>query len=221
MSGDIVISKLGDPLGEACIVPETLKEGVIVADVVRVRPPEGILNRTAVTYMLNSQMIQQQFVALTKGTTRPRVNLVHIRSIRLLIPPVQEQRRIVEEIEKQFTRLEAGFAALKRVQANLKRYRAAVLKAAVDGRLVPAEAELARRDGRPYEPATELLKRILAERAPAGKLAKWPNSMPSANCQRTRNGNGHIGSLQCRIMGDLVMLPKGGSGLALGNLRGR
>ena len=53
-----------------------------------------------------------------------------------------EQQRIVAEIEKQFTRLEAGVAALRRVQANLKRYRAAVLKAACEGRLVPTEAEL-------------------------------------------------------------------------------
>ena len=45
------------------------------------------------------------------------------------------------EIEKQFTRLEAGVAALRRVQANLKRYRAAVLKAACEGRLVPKESE--------------------------------------------------------------------------------
>lgn len=44
-----------------------------------------------------------------------------------------EQRRIVAEIEKQFTRLEAGVSALRRVQANLKRYRAAVLKAACEG----------------------------------------------------------------------------------------
>ena len=52
---------------------------------------------------------------------------------------------IVAEIEKQFTRLEAGVAALRRVQANLKRYRAAVLKAACEGRLVPTEAELAKK----------------------------------------------------------------------------
>ncbi len=49
------------------------------------------------------------------------------------------------EIEKQFTRLKAGVAALRRVQANLKRYRAAVLKAACEGRLVPTEAASATR----------------------------------------------------------------------------
>ena len=58
-------------------------------------------------------------------------------------PPIAEQRRIVAEIEKQFTRLDASVAALKRVQANLKRYRASVLKAACEGKLVPTEAELA------------------------------------------------------------------------------
>ena len=48
------------------------------------------------------------------------------------------------------------------LSANLKRYRASVLKAAVEGRLVPTEAELARQEGRDYEPAAVLLERILA-----------------------------------------------------------
>jgi type I restriction enzyme S subunit len=76
----------------------------------------------------------------------------------------------VAELEKQFTRLEAGVAALRRVQANLKRYRAAVLKAACEGRLVPTEAALARsprstKNGPPaYETGEALLARILTER---------------------------------------------------------
>ena len=72
------------------------------------------------------------------------------------LAPLFEQRRIVAEIEKQFTRLDAGVAALKRMQANLKRYRASVLRAACEGRLaprIPAD-----------EPADRLLARILAER---------------------------------------------------------
>ena len=68
------------------------------------------------------------------------------------------------EIEKQFTRLDASVAALKRVQANLNRYRASVLKAACEGKLLPTEAELAEAEGRDYEPANRLLARILSER---------------------------------------------------------
>jgi type I restriction enzyme S subunit len=54
------------------------------------------------------------------------------------------------------------------VQANLKRYRAAVLKAACEGKLVPTEAELARQEGRTYETGAQLLDRILT-----GRREKW------------------------------------------------
>ena len=82
----------------------------------------------------------------------------------LPVPFIDEQRWIVGEIEKQFTRLEAGVTALRRVLTNLKRYRAAVLKAACEGRLVPTEAELAREESRSYETGEQLLQRILTER---------------------------------------------------------
>lgn len=82
----------------------------------------------------------------------------------VLLPPLQEQHRIVEVLESYLTRLDDAMATLERAQRNLKRYRASVLKAAVEGRLVPTEAELARKEGRVYEPASVLLERILAER---------------------------------------------------------
>lgn len=163
---------MGDPLGEACIVPDTLAGGVIVADVVRVRVPEDLVDKLAITYALNSEAVKKQLKDLTKGTTRPRVNLSHIREVRIPLPPREEQSRIVAEIEKQFTRLDAAVAALKRVQANLKLYRAAVLKAACEGRLVRTEAEIARREGRSYEPASVLLDRVLADRRSRWEVAQ-------------------------------------------------
>ena len=57
-----------------------------------------------------------------------------------------------------------GVANLKRVKANLKRHKAAILKAAVEGRLVLTEADLARRAGRSYETGAQLLQRILDTR---------------------------------------------------------
>ncbi|MEQ1853961.1 MAG: restriction endonuclease subunit S, partial [Chthoniobacteraceae bacterium] len=105
-----------------------------------------------------------------QGITQVNLNTGIVRAMHFPLAPRKEQRRIVAEIEKQFTRLEAGVAALRRVQANLKRYRAAVLKAACEGRLVPTEAALARsprstKNGPPtYEPGEALLARILTER---------------------------------------------------------
>jgi type I restriction enzyme S subunit len=98
------------------------------------------------------------------GGSLMRVRPTTLDEYPLPIPSVSEQQRIVEAIESYLTRLDNAVALLERVEEDLKRYRASVLKAAVEGRLVPTEAELARREGRSYEPASELLKRILAER---------------------------------------------------------
>jgi len=78
--------------------------------------------------------------------------------------PEDQQKHIVAEIEKQFSRLDEAVASLKRVKANLKRYKAAVLKAAVEGKLTEAW----RKQHPDTEPASELLQRILVERR-----AKW------------------------------------------------
>ena len=86
------------------------------------------------------------------------------RAVPFIAPPIDEQKHIVAEFEKQFSRLDEAVANLNRVKANLKRYRAAVLKAAVEGHLVETEAELARRERRGYEPGEQLLRRITENR---------------------------------------------------------
>jgi type I restriction enzyme, S subunit len=143
--------------------------------------PSAISSHYAYYYL---QRARQLAVNLSSGTTFQEISGAKAAVIPFPVAPTREQRRIVAEIEKQFTRLEAAVAALKRAQTNLKRYRAAVLMAAVEGRLVPTEAELARREGRSYEPASELLKRILAERRArweANQLAKFANARKLPN----------------------------------------
>ena len=96
------------------------------------------------------------------------------------LPPIEEQKEIVAAIETQFARLDDAVAALQRSRTRLKRYRASVLKAACEGRLVPTEAELARQEGRSYEPATVLLERIKTEReaAPGKKRSNAKTDAP-------------------------------------------
>ena len=87
-------------------------------------------------YLLDSLRLVQ----LDKSTAIPGLSRDDYSAVPVTIAPPDEQRRIVAEIEKQFSRLDEAVANLKRVKANLKRYKAAVLKAAVEGRLVPSEA---------------------------------------------------------------------------------
>jgi type I restriction enzyme S subunit len=122
----------------------------------------GSLHNRLLFYFLQSKY--SDINSRTKGIGIPHVNPQVLESIKLPIPSPSEQIRIVDEIEKQFTRLDACLAALKRVQGNLKRYRAAVLKVAGEGKLVPTESELAKKEQRKFETGTELLKRVLVER---------------------------------------------------------
>ena len=89
-----------------------------------------------------------------------RVRMDPLWRTRIPLAPLPEQHRIVAKIESLFAKLDEGVAALQRAQANLERYRASVLKAAVDGRLT----EQWRRENPSNETGAELLRRILAER---------------------------------------------------------
>ena len=105
------------------------------------------------------QSARELIVNYASGTTFLEISGKKAAQIPFPVAPLQEQECIVKEIEKQFTRLEAGVSALKHIQANLKRYRSSILKAACEGRLVPTEAELTRQEGRSYESADVILKR--------------------------------------------------------------
>jgi type I restriction enzyme S subunit len=112
------------------------------------------------------QAIRYTIAQLTRNAVGdiPGLSKTHILNHQVAFPPLPEQHRVVQALDSYLSQLDEAGTTLERVQRNLKRYRAAVLQAAVEGRLVPTEAELARAEGRMYEPASELLKRVLAER---------------------------------------------------------
>jgi type I restriction enzyme, S subunit len=126
--------------------------------------PNLLINAKLLAYFLQTSEYRNHVSNMSAGVNINNLRREHIESISYRLAPNKEQGRIVEKIEEQFTRLDAAVAALKRVQANLKRYRATVLKAAYDGRLIPTDAELARRDGCLYESGSTLLERTLVER---------------------------------------------------------
>ena len=97
---------------------------------------------------------------IVTGSAQPQVTINNAKELIVPVAPRDQQERIVAEIEKQFSRLDEAVASLKRVKANLKRYKAAVLKAAVEGKLT----EEWRKQNPDVEPASKLLDRILAER---------------------------------------------------------
>lgn len=111
VTGDIVMTKLGAPLGVSAIVGDELPEGIIVADLVRIRP--GNVNTKFLCYQLNSPSISKFINDSQKGTTRPRVNIQTVRNLPIVVPPIEEQNRIVETLEKHLSRLDKALADLQ------------------------------------------------------------------------------------------------------------
>lgn len=102
-----------------------------------IRHKPDLVDTKYLFYYLKSDAIQKEAIKRIVGVGRANLSLKEISDFKILLAPLDLQKKIVEEIETQFTRLDAGVAALKRAQANLKRYRAAVLKAACEGKGYP------------------------------------------------------------------------------------
>lgn len=177
--GDFLFSRANtiDLVG-ACVIAEHVTRPVMLSDKI-LRFDVHLGHAPWLLWWLRSAGGRGEIQRLATGNQDSMRNIgqARIKSIDLPIAPLPEQHRIVEAIESYFTRLDDAVATLERVQRNLKRYRASVLQAAVEGRLVPTEAELARAEGRDYEPASVLLERILTERRrrweQAGRRGKY------------------------------------------------
>lgn len=136
LPGDVLIAILGDPVPRACLAPRELGPAVVKADCPRLRVDERLGLPAYVMWGLNSPQIRREASARIHGVGRPRLKLKDLKRAEIPVAPLAEQHRIVAEIEKHLTRLDAAVAALERARTNLERYRASVLKAACEGRLL-------------------------------------------------------------------------------------
>lgn len=123
-SGDIVLAKLGIPIGKTCIVPEDMDYGIVVADVVRIRVNKDVADKNYICYVLNTNNVEEQLRRTTRGSTRPRVNLGDIRNILIPLPKsVKDQRKIASIL----TDLRDLIHKQKKVIENTQELRASLL----------------------------------------------------------------------------------------------
>ncbi len=187
---DVLLNITGASIGRVTTAPASLSGARVNQHVCIIRPAPGLSAQFLANFLASPDQ-QARVFNVQVGATRQALTKSMILDWSVPIPPIAEQHAIVAEIEKQFTRLDAGVAALRKAQAKLKRYRAAILKAACEGRLVPTEAELARKDGRAYETGEQLLARTLVERRAnwtgRGKYTE-PNTPDIADLPALPNG---------------------------------
>ena len=154
--GDILYSKLRPYLLKILVAPD---DGICTPEIVPFRVYGGIDPHYIVNY-LKSPFVDNLINSITYGVKMPRVGTETMTSLLVPIPPLEEQRRIVEKIDVVASAVSAYDVAYQKTEALNASFpealKKSILQEAVQGRLVPQDPS--------DEPAEDLLERIRAEK---------------------------------------------------------
>lgn len=144
-------------VGKSCCVGKLLNQNTLFNNnILRARFFEG-LSSNYVSYMFKTREIQHELTLRNRGTTN--VSAIYAKdfnTIRLPLPPLKEQERIVHKIETCFGKIESAEQNLNKAEILLSKYRESLLAKAFRGELIPQDAN--------DEPASVLLEKIREER---------------------------------------------------------
>ena len=135
-AGDILIARMPDPLGRACIFPEVEHKSVTVVDVCLIRTNENsALKNDLFKYWINTPQIRSEISLQATGSTRKRITRKKLSAFDFPIPPQSEQKRIVEKLDSLLAQVDTIQQRLNNLPDTIKRFRQSVLAAAVSGKL--------------------------------------------------------------------------------------
>jgi len=176
IKGDVLFNNTNSPelLGKTAFIKENTR-WAYSNHMTRIRFDTSLLNPAWISYGLHTLFLSGFFQKnCTHHVNQASINSTFLADkVFISLAPMEEQKRIVEKIEELFAKLDAGVEVLKKINAQLKRYRQAVLKYAFEGKLTE-EWRKANKDK--IEPASVLLERIKEERRKIvkGKLKELP-----------------------------------------------
>lgn len=98
--GDILIARMPDPLGRACIFPGAAQKCVTAVDICILRPENPNINLKWLVYSINSSVIRKQINQMARGTTRKRITRTDLGKIRLFVPPIHIQNETVKILDQ-------------------------------------------------------------------------------------------------------------------------
>lgn len=98
--GDILIARMPDPIGRACIFPGDEMPCVTVVDVCILRPDTRLADSSWLVHRINSSGFRNEISAWVTGTTRQRISRGNLSNLKFPLPPLDEQRRIAAILDK-------------------------------------------------------------------------------------------------------------------------
>ena len=98
--GDVLIARMPDPLGRACIFPGDEKRAVTVVDVCIIRVDPERMYAPWLVHCVNSSITRKQIDGYVTGTTRQRISRGNLGKVGIALPPLPEQRRIAAILDQ-------------------------------------------------------------------------------------------------------------------------
>lgn len=92
--GEIIISKMGDPVGRACLIPEEHERYVMCSDGIRLVVDEEAHDKYFVYSLINSPPFRESVEKTATGSTRKRIGLDELKGLPMWLPKKAEQQRI-------------------------------------------------------------------------------------------------------------------------------
>ncbi|MBS1155667.1 MAG: hypothetical protein H6R07_1591 [Proteobacteria bacterium] len=132
---DVLIARMPDPLGRACLMPKLPQRCITVVDVAVFRPGSNGVQPQWLMHTINAPQLRAEIELNSSGTTRKRISRGNLSAMLLPIPPLPEQKRIADKLDTVLARVDACRDRLDRIPALLKRFRQSVLAAATSGKL--------------------------------------------------------------------------------------
>ena len=124
--GDILVSRLPDPLGRCCIFPLEGKY-ITAVDVCIIRVNTNCSN-IYITHMINSPEIRNEIWRLRSGTTRQRITRKKLGKLKIPLPPLEEQKHIVAKIDTLFAKIDKAISLAEESLKQAKNLLPSVLK---------------------------------------------------------------------------------------------
>ncbi|MCE9340364.1 restriction endonuclease subunit S [Bacteroides fragilis] len=166
--GDLIMNIVGPPLGKLAVIPATLPQANFNQAAVLIRPYK--YKEDLVLYLKSylEEMSEINSIATRGSAGQVNISLTQSQNMRIPLPPLAEQQRIIAEISKWFALINQIEQGKIDLQTIIKQTKSKILDLAIHGKLVPQDPN--------DEPAIELLKRINPDFTPCdnGHSEKLP-----------------------------------------------
>lgn len=118
--GDILVSRLPEPVGRACIIPDKDERMITAVDCTICRPDETLILKEYLCYFMQSNAYYTRLLGNVTGTTRKRISRKNLGNIELSIPKIEVQKVVVDRLDRLVSIIESRQKELQLLDELIK-----------------------------------------------------------------------------------------------------